>query len=334
MIVIGGFGYDLWMVGQVLITLILYKKYKVQIGKMSSLNTLILSPIAPIAALVLFVMTRVKNKNYFRGYLFLPILIPIVLMMKDMGPIILVFSIAITTMSYTIYEINRLTYETNIVIRILKGCRPIAFSLVIGWICKGMENPISFIICCNIFSDYIVRIYSTTNKWKWNKEGEDSENGRLYNLLAGFMEAVLVGAPSDLVSRSKPIVDGLSDALCIINLLVNGSQRGSATVVVTNMSSALIFVGLLTLLYLYGNLPTIKEEDKIWPATFKIDVPKISKLHLLVVTISLCYSYTLSSTDLTMALILISKLVIVTILCMFTRIKVATSTFFTVNMLF
>lgn len=334
MIVIGGFGYDLWMVGQVLITLILYKKYKVQIGKMSSLNTLVLSPIAPVAALVLFVMTRVKNTNYFRGYLFLPMLLPIVLMMKDMGPIVLVFSIAITSMSYTIYEINRLTDETNIVIRVLKGCRPIAFSIVIGWMCKGMENPISFIICCNIFSDYIVRLYSTTNKWKWNKEGEDSENGRLYNLLAGFMEAALIGAPSDLVSRSKPIVDGLADALCIVNLLVNGSQRGSATVVVTDVPTALIFVGLLILLYLYGNLPTIKEEDKVWPATFKIDVPKITKLQLLIVSISLCYSYTLSSTDLAMALVLLSKVVAVTVLCMFTRIKVATSTFFTVNMLF
>jgi hypothetical protein len=334
MIVIGGFGYDLWMVGQVLITLILYKKYKVQIGKMSSLNTLVLSPIAPIAALVLFVMTRVKNKNYFRGYIFLPMLLILVLMMKDMGPTILVFSIVITCLSYTIYEINRLEQETNVIVRILKGCRPIAFSLVIGWMCKGMDNPISFIICCNVFSDYIVRMYSTTNKWKWNKEGEDSENGRLYNLLAGFMEAALIGAPSDLVSRSKPIVDGLADALCIANLLVNGSQRGSATVVVTNLPTALIFAGLLILLYNYGNLPTIKEEDKKWPATFNTEVPKISKLHLIIVVISLCYSYTLSSTDLVMALVLVSKVVAVTILCMFTRIKVATCTFFTVNMLF
>lgn len=334
MIVIGGFGYDLWMVGQVLIALILYKKYKVQISKLSSLNTLVLSPVAPILALVLFTMTRVKTTNYFRGYIFLIPLLPIVLVMKDMGPIILVFSIVITCLSYTIYEINRLEDETNIIVRILKGCRPICFSLVIGYMCKGMDNPISFIICCNIFSDYIVRLYSTTNKWKWNKEGEDSENGRLYNLLAGFMEAALIGAPSDLVSRSKPITDGLADALCIVNLLVNGSQRGSATVVVTDLPTALIFFSLLVFIYLYGKLPTTKEEDKVWPATFKIDVQKVSKLQLFIVTISLCYSYTLSSTDITMGLLLLSKVVVVTILCMFTRIKVATSTFFTVNMLF
>lgn len=334
MINFAGFNYDFWMVGQVIIALVLFKKYKGAIKKLSSLNTLVLSPIAPILALVLFTMSRIKNKDYFIGYVFLLPLALIVVVMKGMGATIIVFSIIITCVGYTVYEINRLEDETNVLIRVLKGCRPVAISLVIGYISKGMDNPISFIICCNIFSDYIVKMYSKVNKNKWTKNGYDSENGANYNILAGFMEAALIGPPSDLVGRSGPIVDGLADALCIINLLVNGSQRGSVTVVVTDWSTAIIFFSLVVFIYLYSNLEYIKEEDKVWPTIFSNVIPHISKLQLLVVTITLVYSYTLSSTGILEAGFLIGKVVLVTILCMFARIKVVTSVFFTANMLF
>lgn len=333
MISLNGIGFDLWMVGQIIIAFILYKSCKKYLDKITSINTLVLMPIAPTLALVLYVLTRVKNRNYYRGYIYLLPLLLLVLIMKDMGPTIYVFSILITSITYSCFEYSRLEDEGNIYIRLIKSMRPIIISLVIGKLCKGMNNPISFIISCNLLSDYILQQFTKTNKWKWSRERYDSENGNNWNILAGFMEAVFVGSPTDLVGRSKPIVDGLSDALCIINLLVNNSQRGVAGVVVTNWADAIIFFTLLVIIYIYSNITNIKEVDKIWPPVMTYNVPHISKFELLVVSLSLTFSYTLSSTTLFDASLLLSKLAIVTMLCMFARIKVVTSMFFTANVL-
>ncbi len=309
--------YDWWMLGQILLSFILFKTCKSFLISINSINTLVLLPIAPTLALVLYALTRVKNKNYYDGVIPAICLIGVVLILKSYSSSIIVFSMALTII---VYSLNRRQ----------DGFGPVLIGLFIGWLCRDVDNPISFIISANMISDYCVKrfIGSNTNKFKLRKEGFDNKGGML-TVLGGLLEAAFIGAPSDVISNNKDMMDGMSDILCITNMLFNGSMRGSSTVVVTNGISACIFFSILILIYLFNeNIEYIKEEDKIWPPIYTSDIMEIPNWQLMILVATLCVSYTLPTWD------LIIKFVIIVGLSMFVRIKVTTSLFFSSKLLF
>lgn len=301
------------MLLQVVIGLLLNRYLKTYISKTSSINTLVLAPIFPYLALVLYALTRVKAKEYYLGLVLgLPLILLVLLLAKG-GVVIYIVSIGITCIVYSISD----------------GIAPVIIGLVIGWLCKDMTNPISFIISCNLVCNYIItRVLGlTTNKFKWSKDSYDND-GTLAVVGAGILEAIFVGAPSDVVSNNDNMMQGLADILCISNMLVNGSMRGSSTVLVTNWPTALIFFGLIGLVYLYGELDYVKECDKVWPAQYTNNVIKVPNWELGVVIASLIIGGSLTSYD------LVFKFVIIVGLSLFIRIKVTTSLFFSSKVLF
>jgi hypothetical protein len=274
-------------------------------------------PIAPILALVLFVLTRVTSLEYYDGFLFLFGLIPVVIMFKMLGASVIVFSIMLTVIVYSL-NIKQ------------DGFGPVIVGLIICYLCKDMENPISVIICANIICSYISKriIGLDTNRFKVSKEGYNNKGGN-WTIVAGFLEAAFIGAPSDVISNNKDMMNGLSDVLCVANLLINNSTRGSSTVVVTNISSAILFFCLLVIIYVFNdNLKLIEEKDKVWPPVYSTKIKDVSGLELGLVIGSLCANYSLVD------YMLIGKLCIVIGLFFFVRIKVATSLFFSSNLLF
>lgn len=302
---------------QIILGFVINKYFDKQLNSLSSMTTLVIMPIAPVLALVLFVLTRIKNLNYFDGYLFLFGLIPLVIMFKLLGATVIVFSIMLTVIVYSI-NIKQ------------DGPGPVIIGIIICWLCKDMQNPITVIICANIICSYITKrfIGLNTNKFKVSKEGYDN-SGFNWTIVGGFLEAAFIGAPSDVISNNKDMMNGLSDMLCVWNLLINNSTRGTSTVVVTNFSSAILFFCLIAIMYFYNpNLEYIKENDKGWPLVYDTKIKDVTGLELALVVASLCVNQSLTDYW------LLSKLCIVIILFFFVRIKVTTSLFFSTNILF
>ena len=301
------------MLIQIVVGLLLHKYANHFIHKTHSINTLVLESMFPYLGLVLFALTRVKSKEYYVGLVLGLPLIVLVLILSKGGVAIYIISICITCIVYGFSD----------------GIAPVIIGLVIGWLCKNMTHPITFIISCNIVSSYIVtRVLGlTTNKFKWTKDSYNND-GIFAVVGAGILEAVFVGAPSDVISDNKNMMDGLSDLLCITNMLVNGSMRGSSTVVVTDWPTALIFFGIIAIMYYYSDFEYVKEEDKVWPPQYSNTAIKVPNWELGIAIASLIGSGSLASYD------LVIKFVIVIGLTLFVRIKVATSLFFSSKVLF
>jgi hypothetical protein len=302
---------------QIVLGFVINKYFDKQLNSLSSMTTLVIMPIAPVLALVLFTLTRIQNLNYFDGYIFLFGLIPIVIIFKMLGGTVIAFSIMLTVIIYSI-NIKQ------------DGPGPVIIGIIICWLCKDMQNPITVIICANIISSYITKrfIGLNTNRFKASKEGYDN-NGSNWTLVAGFLEAAFIGAPSDVISNNKDMMNGLSDMLCVWNLLINNSTRGTSTVVVTDLKSAILFFCLIAFIYFYNkNLEYIKESDKVWPPIYSTKIKDVSGLELALVIASLCANQSLVN------YMLLGKLCVVIVLFFFVRIKVTTSLFFSTNMLF
>ena len=302
---------------QIILGFVINKYFNKQVNSLSSMTTLVIMPIAPVLALVLFVLTRIKNLNYFDGYLFLFGLIPLVIMFKLLGGTVIAFSIMLTVIVYSI-NIKQ------------DGPGPVIIGIIICWLCKDMQNPITVIICANIISSYITKrfIGLNTNRFKVSKEGYDNDGGN-WTIVGGFLEAAFIGAPSDVISNNKDMMNGLSDMLCVWNLLINNSTRGTSTVVVTDLKSAMLFFCLIAIIYFYNtNLERIKENDKVWPIIYDTKIKDVTGLELALVVASLCVNQSLTNYW------LLSKLCIVILLFFFVRIKVTTSLFFSTNVLF
>ena len=302
---------------QIILGFVINKYFNKQVNSLSSMTTLVIMPIAPVLALVLFVLTRIKNLNYFDGYLFLFGLIPLVIMFKLLGGTVIAFSIMLTVIVYSI-NIKQ------------DGPGPVIIGIIICWLCKDMQNPITVIICANIISSYITKrfIGLDTNRFKVSKEGYDNHGGN-WTIVGGFLEAAFIGAPSDVISNNKDMMNGLSDMLCVWNLLINNSTRGTSTVVVTDLKSAMLFFCLIAIIYFYNtNLERIKENDKVWPIIYDTKIKDVTGLELALVVASLCVNQSLTNYW------LLSKLCIVILLFFFVRIKVTTSLFFSTNVLF
>ena len=312
----------MWFILQVPIGLVLNRLISSQLSKMSSITTLVILPLAPVLSLTLFVLKRVETREYYDGFIFLPALVGMIIVCKMLGAPIIVFSVMTTV----------IIYSCNIK---QDGIGPVIVGVIICWLCKDIPNPITVIISANIICSYITRriIGLTTNKFKVSKEGYDN-NGTSWTVIAGFLEAAFIGAPSDVISNNKDMMNGLSDVLCVINLLINDSTRGSSTVVVTNIPTAIIFFMLLAFIYVYNTeLPTqIKECDKVWPPVYSTTVKDVTNLELGLVVASLIVN--ISNNSMGEYYIILGKLVIVILLFFFVRIKVCTSLFFSTNLLF
>ena len=304
---------DWSMLVQICVGLLLHRYMGSYIAKVSSINTLVLAPIFPYLSLVLYALTRAKSKEYYLGLMIGAPLILLVLLLSKGGAVIYIVSIGITCIVYSISD----------------GVGPVIIGLIIGWLCKDMANPISFIIACNLVSNYIVTrvLGMTTNKFKWSKDSYDND-GTLKLVGAGLLEAIFVGAPSDVVADNENMMNGLADILCISNMLVNGSMRGASTVLVTNWPTAFIFFGLITLVYVYGELEYVKECDKVWPAVYSNTMIKVPNWELGIVVCSLIASGSLLS------YVLVIKFIAIVSLSLFIRIKVSTSLFFASKVLF
>lgn len=302
---------------QIILGFVINKYFDKQLNSLSSMTTLVIMPIAPVLALVLFVLTRIKNLDYFDGYLFLFGLIPLVIMFKLLGGTVIAFSIMLTVIIYSL-NIKQ------------DGLGPVIIGIIICYLCKDMQNPITVIICANIISSYVTKrfIGLNTNRFKVSKEGYDN-NGGNWTIVGGFLEAAFIGSPSDVISNNKDMMNGLSDMLCVWNLLINNSTRGTSTVVVTNLPSAILFFCLIAIMYFYNpNLERIKESDKIWPPVYDTKIKDVTGLELALVIASLCVNQSLTDYW------LLGKLCIVIALFFFVRIKVTTSLFFSTNVLF
>lgn len=312
----------MWFILQVPLGLVLNRLLSDQLDKMSSITTLIILPIAPVLSLTLFVLKRVETREYYNGFIFLPALLLLIVVCKMLGAPIIVFSVMTTV----------IIYSCNVK---QDGIGPVIVGIIICFICKDIPNPISFIICANILCSYITRriIGLTTNRFKVSKEGYDNKGGS-WTIIGGFLEAAFIGPPSDVISNNKDMMNGLADVLCIFNLLINGSTRGSSTIVVTNIPTAIIFFMLLVFIYVYNTqLPKYVEEcDKIWPPVYTTTVKDVTGLELGLVVASLIVS--ISNNSVSEYYIIFGKLCIVIALFFFVRIKVATSLFFSSNLLF
>lgn len=307
---------SLWPFSQVVIGLLLYRFCNKFISKMGGLNSLIIMPVAPILSLVLYAVTRIEKREYYIGMALGLMGIPIVLCAKGLGVGIIYISMFITVVIYMLNDKQ-------------DGPGPVIVGLVICWLCKDVSNPITVIICSNMLADYIlVRGFKgLTNKYKLVKDSYDNE-GTVNVFIGGIMEALLIGAPSDVTSNNKHMMMGVADVLCITNMLVNGSMRGGTTVVVTGWLEAIIFVCIICIMYYNNNIEYVNEWDKVWPPEYKSDVISISNWQLMLVVISLITSGTLDSinTVVILGLCIIGSL--------FVRVKVTTSLFFTAKLLF
>jgi hypothetical protein len=273
--------------------------------------------VAPILSLVLYSLTRVKTKDYFLGYIFVLPLIFLVLIAGQLGASMFYVSIVVTVIVYAFCS------EQD-------GIGSVIVGLVIGAICVKVDNPISFIISCNLINKFILNkvLGLHNNKFVVSKEGYNNE-GTLGTVIGGLMEAALIGAPSDVPSNNKDMLDGMADILCITNLLVNGSMRGSTTVVVSSWPTAIIFFSIIAIMYLYNtNLSYIEEMDKVWPPKYNTNIIGCSKFELGVVVFSLIAGFNLTSYE------TLGRLVLVVILSSFVRAKVTTSLFFSSNLMF
>jgi len=309
--------YDWLMLGQIILGLVLNKYCNDYISKLSSINLLVLFPIAPILSLVLYALTRVKTKEYFLGYIFVLPMVFLVLMTGQLGASMYYVSIVVTVMVYAFCSKQ-------------DGIGSVIVGLVIGAICVKVDNPISFIISCNLINRFILSkvLGLTNNKFVVSKEGYNNE-GTLGTVIGGLMEAALIGAPSDVPSNNKQMLDGMADVLCITNLLVNGSMRGSTTVVVSGWPTAIIFFSIIGLVYVYNtNLIYTEEIDKVWPAEYNSIIIGCTKFELGVVVFSLIAGFNL--TDYWM----VGRLLLVVILSSFVRAKVTTRLFFSGSLMF
>lgn len=306
-----------FIMSQIILGFVINKYCYKQLNKLSSMTTLVLLPVAPILSLVLYSLTRVKNKDYYVCFIFIPALLPMMLVVKMIGAPVIVFSVIITVI---VYAFN---YKQD-------GPISVVIGIIICYLCKDMENPISFIISGNIISAYVSSrvLKLTTNRFKTSKESYDNK-GILTTVIGGFLEAAFISPPSDVISNNKDMMDGLADILCIINLLFNDSVRGTTTVIVTNWMSAIIFISIITITYFYNeDLKYIDECDKVWPPIYTNNIKDVTNLELGLVVGSLIACYSLID------YMLIAKLVIIIGLFMFVRVKVVTSLFFSTNLLF
>lgn len=306
-----------FIMSQIILGFVINKYCYKQINKLSSMTTLVLLPVAPILSLVLYSLNRVKNKDYYVCFIFIPALLPIMLIVKMIGASVIVFSVIITVI---VYAFN---YKQDGLISVVIG-------IIICYLCKDMENPISFIISGNILCSYVSSrvLKLTTNRFKTSKESYDNK-GILSTVIGGFLEAAFISPPSDVISNNKDMMDGLADILCIINLLFNNSVRGTTTVIVTNWMSAIIFIAIITITYFYNkDLKYIDECDKVWPPIYTNNIKDVTNLELGLVI------GTLIACNHLIDYMLIAKLVIIIALFMFVRVKVVTSLFFSTNLLF
>lgn len=307
----------LLVIAQIVLGFIINKTCSKQLNSLSSMTTLVIMPIAPILSLVLFALTRVKSLEYYDGLLVVIALTPMIFILKAVGAPVIVFSIMLTI----------IVYSCNIK---QDGLGSVVIGILICWLSKDMENPISVIISANILCCYVTKrvIGLNTNRFKISKESYDNK-GTMYTILGGFLEAAFIGPPSDVISNNKDMMDGISDVLCIINFLANGSMRGSATVVVNSLPNAIIFFSIITIVYYCNtNLERVKECDKVWPPVYKTDVKDVTNLELALVVASLVCSHALTD------YMLVGKLVIVVGLFFFVRVKSTTSLFFSTNLIF
>ena len=306
-----------FIMSQIILGFVINKYCYKELNKLSSMTTLVLLPLAPILALVLYSLTRVKNKDYYICFIFIPALLPTMFTMKMIGAPVIAFSLVITII---VYAFN---YKQD-------GPISVVIGIIICYLCKDMENPISFIISGNILGSYISSrvLKLTTNRFKTSKESYDNK-GLLTTVIGGFLEAAFISPPSDVISNNKDMMNGLADILCIINLLFNDSVRGTTTVIVTNWMSAIIFIAIITITYFYNeDLDYIDECDKVWPPIYSNNIKDVTNLELGLVVGSLIASYSLID------YMLIAKLVIIIGLFMFVRVKVVTRLFFSTNLLF
>jgi hypothetical protein len=306
-----------FIMSQIILGFVINKYCYKELNKLSSMTTLVLLPLAPILALVLYSLTRVKNKDYYMCFIFIPALLPTMFIMKMIGAPVIVFSVMITVI---VYAFN---YKQD-------GPISVVIGIIICYLCKDMENPISFIISGNILGSYVSSrvLKLTTNRFKTSKESYDNK-GVLTTVIGGFLEAAFISPPSDVISNNKDMMNGLADILCIINLLFNDSVRGTTTVIVTNWMSAIIFIAIITITYFYNeDLKYIDECDKVWPPIYSNDIKDVTNLELGLVVGSLIACNHLID------YMLIAKLVIIIGLFMFVRVKVVTSLFFSTNLLF
>ena len=306
-----------FIMSQIILGFVINKYCYKELNKLSSMTTLVLLPLAPILALVLYSLNRVKNKDYYVCFIFIPALLPTMFTMKMIGAPVIVFSVMITVI---VYAFN---YKQD-------GPISVVIGIIICYLCKDMENPISFIISGNILCSYVSSrvLKLTTNRFKTSKESYDNK-GLLTTVIGGFLEAAFISPPSDVISNNKDMMDGLADILCIINLLFNDSVRGTTTVIVTNWMSAIIFIAIITITYFYNeDLKYINECDKVWPPIYSNNIKDVTNLELGLVVGSLIACNHLID------YMLIAKLVIIIGLFMFVRVKVVTSLFFSTNLLF
>ena len=306
-----------FIMSQIILGFVINKYCYKELNKLSSMTTLVLLPLAPILALVLYSLNRVKNKDYYVCFIFIPALLPIMFIVKMIGAPVIVFSLVITIIVYTF------NYKQD-------GLLSVVIGIIICYLCKDMENPISFIISGNILGSYVnSRVLKlTTNRFKTSKESYDNK-GVLTTVIGGFLEAAFISPPSDVISNNKDMMNGLADILCIINLLFNDSVRGTTTVIVTNWMSAIIFIAIITITYFYNeDLKYINERDKVWPPIYSNNIKDVTNLELGLVV------GTLIACNHLIDYMLIAKLVIIIGLFMFVRVKVVTSLFFSTNLLF
>ncbi len=306
----------IWPLSQVVIGLLIYRFGGDFVKKMGGINSLVLTPVAPLLSLVLYVVGRVEKREYYTGIGWGFLAIPIIFCAKGLGVGIIYISMFITVFIYSI-NIKQ------------DGMGPVVIGLIICWLCKDIANPITVMISANMLADYlVVRVLgSNTNKYKLKKDSYNN-NGNVGVFVGGLMEALLIGAPSDVTSDDKHMMDGISDVLCIANMLVNGSMRGSSTVVVTGWLEATIFFCIVIVMYYNSNIIYVEEWEKVWPPQYTKDVISIANWQLGLVVFSLITSNTIDS----MSNVLILGTCVIGF--MFVRIKVATSLFFTAKLLF
>lgn len=307
---------SLWPFSQVVIGLLLYRLCNKFISKMGGINSLVLMPVAPLLSLVLYAVTRIEKREYYVGMGLGLMGIPIILCAKGLGVGIIYISMFVTVV---VYMFNHKQ----------DGLGPVMVGLLICWMCKDVANPITVIICANMLADYILvrGLKGLTNKYKLVKDSYDNE-GTLGVFISGIMEALLIGAPSDVTSNNKHMMDGISDVLCITNMLVNSSMRGSTTVVVTGLLETVVFFSVVIIMYYNNNIDYVNEWDKVWPPQYNSDVISIANWQLVLVVISLITSGTLDTVNTVLILVLC------TVGSLFVRVKVTTSLFFTAKLLF
>lgn len=306
-----------WPTTQIIIGFLLNKYCRGLINKMGGINSLVLTPVAPILSLVLWSLTRIEKRDYYIGFILGGLLLmPAIFFSKPLfGSSIIYISMFITVIVYTLNADQ-------------DGIGPVIVGLVVCWLCKDISNPISVIIGANMIADYlVVRVFkSGNNKFKLKKEAYDNK-GTPKVFMSGMMEALLIGAPSDVTSDDKPMMEGVSDVLCIANMLINNSMRGSSTVVITGWLECIIFLCIITIIFLYDeSLLYTQESEKVWPPTYSSDVISISNWQLGLVVMSLVPvidSYNV-------VLCFIGAI----IGAMFVRVKVTTSLFFTAKLIF